>query len=96
MQILKRRSDKYYRQGPEMYQLVKETAQEAWQLARRHGFTAELDSLQEQIDFLDQLCEDMLCRERIKLLTVGDTATSGSDSRFESSCSEPDDNQNSL
>ena len=52
-------------------------------MARRHGFTAELDLLQELIDFLDQLCEDMLCRERIKLLADGDTLTSGSDSTFE-------------
>ena len=52
-------------------------------MARRHGFTAELDLLQELIDFLDQLCEDMLCRGRIKLLADGDTLTSGSDSTFE-------------
>ena len=79
-----------------MYQLAKETAQEAWQMAHRHGFNAELDSLQEQIDFLDQLCKDTLCRERIKLLADGDTSTSGRESRFETSCSEPDENQHSL
>jgi len=96
VQVLKTRSDQYYRQGPEMYQLAKETAQDALQMARRHGFNTELESLQEQIDFLDQLCEDTLCKERIKLLVDGDTSTSDSDSRFETSCSEPDENQNSL
>jgi len=96
VQVLKTRSDQYYRQGPEMYQLAKETAQDALQMARRHGFNTELESLQEQIDFLDQLCEDTLCKERIKLLVDGDTSTSDSDSTFETSCSEPDENQNSL
>ena len=95
VQILKRRSDQYYRQGPEMYQLAKETAQDALQMAHRHGFNTELKSLQERIDFLAQLCEDTLCRERIKLLADDDTSTSGSDSRFETSCSESDENQNS-
>jgi len=86
VQILKTRSDHYYRQGPEMYQLAKETAQDALQMARRHEFNTELDSLQEQIDFLGQLCEKTVCKERIKLLNDGDTSTSGSDSRFETSC----------
>jgi len=94
VQILKRRSDQYYRQGPEMYQLAKETAQDAFQMARSHGFNTELDSLQEQIDFLNQLCEDTVCRERITLLVDGDSSTSGSDSRFQASCSETDENQN--
>ena len=96
VQVLKTRSDQYYRQGPEMYQLAKETAQDALQMARRHGFNTELAWLQEQIDFLDQLCEDTLCTERIQLLADVDTSTSGSDSRFETSCSEPDENHNSL
>ena len=38
VQILERRSDQHYRHGHEMYQLAKETAQEAWQMAHRHGF----------------------------------------------------------
>ena len=38
VQILKKRSDQYYRQGPEMYQLAKETAMDALQTARSHGF----------------------------------------------------------
>ena len=96
VQILKRRSDQYYREGPEMYQLAKETVQDALQMARIHGFNTELESLQERLDFLDQLCEDTVCRERIKLLDDGYTSTSGSDSRFETSCSEPDENHNSL
>ena len=90
VQILKTRSDHYYRQGPEMYQLAKDTAQDALQMARRHEFNTELDSLQEQIDFLGQLCEETVCKERIKLLNDGDTSTSGSDSRFETSCSGSD------
>ncbi|XP_078351659.1 uncharacterized protein LOC144636347 [Oculina patagonica] len=53
VQILKARSDQYYRQGPGMYQLAKETAQEALRIARCYGFNTELDSLQERIDFLD-------------------------------------------
>ena len=96
VQILKRRSDQYYRQGPEMYQLAKETAQDAFQIARSHGFNTELEWIQERIDFLDQLCEITVCRERIKLLVDEDRSTSGSDSRFETSCSEPDKNQSSL
>jgi len=43
VQVLKTRSDQYYRQGPEMYQLAKETAQNALQMARRHGFNTELE-----------------------------------------------------
>ena len=96
VQILKRRSDQYYREGPEMYQLAKETAQDALQMARIHGFNTELESLLERFDFLEKLCEDRVCRERIKLLDDGNTSTSGSDSRFETSCSEPDENHNSL
>ena len=92
MQILKKRSDLYYRQGPEMYQVARETAMDALQMARSHGFNTELESLQQRIDFLDQLCEDTICKERIKLLVDGDTSKSGSDSRYEVSCSETDEN----
>jgi len=92
VQVLKTRSDQYYRQGPEMYQLAKETAQDAFHMAQRHGFNTELESLQERIDFLDKLCEDTVCTERIELLVDGDTSNSGSDSRFETSCSESDEN----
>jgi len=92
VQVLKTRSDQYYRQGPEMYQMAKETAQDALQMARRHGFNTELESLQERIDFLHQLCEDTVCTEIIKLLVDGDTSNSGSDPRFETSCGESDEN----
>ena len=92
VQILKTRSDQYYRQGPEMYQLAKETAQDAMQMARRHSFNTELESLQERIDFLDQLCEDTVCTERIKRLVDGNISNSCSGSRFETSCSESDEN----
>jgi len=54
VQILKTRSDQYYRQG--LYQLAKETAEDALRIASRHGFNTELDSLQERIDFLHHLC----------------------------------------
>ena len=87
VQVLKKRSDQYFRQGPEMYQLAKETAQDALQMARSHGFNTELESLQQRIHFLDQLCS-----ERIKLLVDDDASTSGSDSRYEASCSETDEN----
>ena len=96
VQILKRRSDHYYRQGPGMYQVAEETAQDAFEMARSHGFNTELESLRKRIEFLDQLSKDAVCRERIRLLDDGDTSTSGSSSRFETSCSEPDENQNSL
>ena len=55
-----------------MYQLAKETAQDALQMARSHGFNTELESLQQRIHFLDQLCEDTVCSERIKLLVDDD------------------------
>ena len=93
VQILKKRSDQCYRQGPEMYQLARETAQDALQMAHSHGFNTELESLQQRIDFLDQLCEDTACRERIKLLVDVDSSKSGSDSRYEASCSESDEKQ---
>ena len=64
-----------------MYQLAKETAQDAFQMAHRRGFNTELEWLQERIAFLDQLCEDTVCREQIKLLV--DSSTSDSNSRFE-------------
>ena len=92
VQILKKRSDQYYRQGSEMYQLAKETAQDALQMARSHGFNTELESLQQRIDFLDQLCEHTVYRKRIEVLSDGDTSTSDSDFRFEASGSETDEN----
>lgn len=75
-----------------MYQLAKETAQDALQMARSHGFNTELESLQQRIDFLDQLCEHTVYRDKMKVLADGDTSTSDSDFRFEASGSETDEN----
>jgi len=86
VQILKTRSDQYYRQG--FYQLAKETAQDALKIASRHGFNTELDSLQERIDFLYQLCEDMAYKKRIILLDDSDAETSGNNASCETSGSE--------
>ena len=86
VQIFKTRSDQYYRQG--LYQLAKETAQDALRVASRHGFNTELDSLQERIDFLHQLCEDMAYKERIILLDDSDAETSGNNASCEKSGSE--------
>jgi len=86
VQILKTRSDQYYRQG--FYQLGKETAQDALRVANRHGFNTELASLQERIDFLHQLCEDMAYKERIILLDDSDAETSGNNASCERSGSE--------
>ena len=83
VQILKTRSDQYYRQG--FYQLANEIAQDALGIASRHGFNTELDSLQERIDFLDQLCEDTAC---IILLDDSDAETSGNNASCETSGSE--------
>ena len=51
VQLLKTRSDQFYRQR--LYQLAKETAEEAFQLASSNGFNTELVPLQERIQFLD-------------------------------------------
>lgn len=88
VQILKVRSDQYYRQGPGMYQLAKETAQEALSIARCNGFYTELQSLQERIDFLDQLCEEAVCKERIALFIDSDIESSGNDAGCETSGSD--------
>ena len=85
-QILKTRSDQYYRQG--LYQMAKETAEDALRLASCHGFNTEPDSLQERIDFLHQLCEDMASREIITLLDDSDAETSGNNASCETSGSE--------
>ena len=86
VQILKTRSDQYYRQG--LYQLAKETAEDALRIASRLGFNTELNSLQERIEFLHQLCEDAACKERIILLDDSDTETSGNNASCETSGSE--------
>ena len=86
VQILKTRSDQYYRQG--LHQLAKETAEDALRIASRLGFNTELDSLQERIDYLHQLCEDAECKERIILLDDSDAETSGNNASYETSGSE--------
>ena len=55
MHLFKTRSDQYYRQG--FYQRAKETAEEALQIATVNGFKTELVTLQERINFLDELLE---------------------------------------
>ena len=86
VQILKTRSDQYYRQG--LYQLAKETAEDALRIASHLGFNTELDSLQERIDYLYLLCEDAECKERIILLDDSDAETSGNNASCETSGSE--------
>ena len=88
VQILKARSDQYYRQGTEMHQLAKTTAQDALRIAENHGFNTELDSLQERIDFLDQLCHDMSRKQRIQPLVGSGIENSSSDASGETSYSE--------
>ena len=51
VQLLKTRSDLFYRQR--LYQLAKETAEEAFQLASSNRFNTELVTLQERIQFLE-------------------------------------------
>ena len=77
VQLLKTRSDQFYRQG--IYQLALETAEDAFKVAFSNGFNTELDSLKERIDFLDKLCE-----EKIKLIAIEDIT----DTSSETYCSE--------
>ncbi|KAJ7374317.1 hypothetical protein OS493_007405 [Desmophyllum pertusum] len=77
VQLLKTRSDQFYRQG--IYELAKETAEDALQIASSNGFNTELDSLQKRIDFLDKLCEHK--RSRIVIEDI-------SNSSSETCCSE--------
>lgn len=90
VQILKTRSDQYYRQGEAMYPLAKETAEKALKLAESHKFSTELSSLQERIDFLDQLCRDLPHRERIKPPFSSESEASSRDGSGEASASETD------
>ncbi|KAJ7374315.1 hypothetical protein OS493_007403 [Desmophyllum pertusum] len=77
VQLLKIRSDQFYRQG--IYELAKETAEDALQIASSNGFNTELDTLQERIDFLDKLCE-----QKRSLIVIKDISNSSS----ETCCSE--------
>ena len=53
MHLYKNRSDQYYREG--FYQLAKETAENALQIASIYGFKTEEDTLKERIYFLTNL-----------------------------------------
>lgn len=53
MHLYKNRSDQYYREG--FYQLAKETAENALQIASNYGFKTEEDTLKERIYFLTNL-----------------------------------------
>ena len=88
VQILKTRSDQYYRQGRAMYPLAKKTAEEALEIAQHHEFTTELSSLQERIDFLDQLCHDIPHRENVKSPFGNESEASSNDGSGETSASE--------
>ena len=88
VQILKTRSDQYYRQGRAMYPLAKKTAEEALEIAQHHEFTTELSSLQERIDFLQQLCHGIPHRENIKSPFGNESETSSNDGSGETSASE--------
>ena len=70
VQLLKTRSDQFYRQR--LYQLAKETAEEAFQLASSNRFNTELDTLQERIQFLDVNLE---IAKEVTIMEIEDTHT---------------------
>ena len=70
VQLLKTRSDQFYRQR--LYQLAKETAEEAFQLASSNRFNTELDTLQERIQFLDVKLE---VAKEVAIVEIEDTHT---------------------
>ena len=70
VQLLKTRSDQFYRQR--LYQLAKETAEEAFQLASSNRFNTELDTLQERIQFLDVKLE---VAKEVTIMEIEDTHT---------------------
>ncbi|XP_078351633.1 uncharacterized protein LOC144636324 [Oculina patagonica] len=72
VQLLKTRSDQFYRQ--QIYQLAKETAEEALQIALSNEFYTDIDPLRERIDFLDKLCE-----ERIRVIAIKEISSSSSE-----------------
>ena len=78
VQLLKTRSDQFYRQG--LYQMAKETAEEAFQLASSNRFNTELDTLQERIKILEKKLE------KFKLVVIRELEYSSS----ESCCNESD------
>ena len=72
VQLLKTRSDQFYRQG--IYQLAKEAAEDALNIAVSNEFYTETENLQERIDFVEKLCE-----ERIRIIEVNDISSSNSE-----------------
>ena len=68
VQLLKTRSDQFYRQR--LYQLAKETAEEAFQLASSNRFNTELVTLQERIQFLDVKLE---VTKEVTIMKIEDT-----------------------
>ena len=72
VQLLKTRSDQFYRQG--VYQLAKETAEDALNIAISNKFYTERNNLQERIEFFDKLCE-----EQIRIIEVNDVSSSNSE-----------------
>lgn len=81
MHLYKTRSDQFYHQG--FYQLAKETAENALQIASINGFKTELVTLQERINFLSQCLE-----EDIRLTADNDEdSNSENDASSEASCS---------
>ena len=70
VQLLKARSDQFYRQR--LYQLAKETAEEAFKLASSNRFNTELDTLQERIQFLDVKLE---VAKEVTIMEIEDTHT---------------------
>ena len=72
VQLLKTRSDQFYRQG--IYQLAKETAEDALNIAVSNQFYTERENLQERIDFVEKLCE-----EQIRIIDVNDISSSNSE-----------------
>ena len=72
VQLLKTRSDQFYRQG--IYQLAKEKAEDALNIAIYNEFYTERDNLQERIQFFEKLCE-----KQIKIIDVNDVSSSNSE-----------------
>lgn len=81
MHLYKTRSDQYHRQ--DFYQLAKDTAENALQIASINGFKTELVTLQERINFLSKCLE-----EDIRLMADNsEDSNSDNDASSETSCS---------
>ena len=77
VQLLKTRSDHFYRQG--LYQLAKKTAEEGFQVAFSNRFNTELDSLKERITFLDKKID------KAKLVVITELEHSSSETCYSES-----------